>query len=79
MASLWCFGKDRVPVAQALASAGADLNALSPLDGFRPIHLVAMSNRVEMIKFFVSEGVEVDSRTEACTVINLPNDKGLPR
>lgn len=76
MASLWCFGKDRVPVAQALASAGADLNALSPLDGFRPIHLVAMSNRVEMIKFFVSEGVEVDSRTEACTVINLPNEDG---
>ena len=76
MASLWGFGKERVPVAQALASAGADLNALSPLDGFRPIHLVAMSNRIEMIKFFVSAGVEVDSRTEACAVIDLPNENG---
>lgn len=76
MASLWCFDKERVPVAQALASAGADLNALSPLDGFRPIHLVAMPNRVEMIEFFVSQGVDVDSRTEACSVIDLPNEKG---
>lgn len=76
MASLWGFGKERVPVAQALASAGADLNALSPLDGFRPIHLVAMPNRVEMIKFFVSQGVDVDSRTKACSVIDLPNENG---
>ncbi|WP_419189732.1 ankyrin repeat domain-containing protein [Stieleria marina] len=76
MASLWGFNKERVPVAQALAAAGANLNAVSPLDGFRPIHLVAMSSRIEMIEFFVSEGVEVDSRTEACAVINLPNEKG---
>ena len=81
MASLWGFNKDRVPVAQALASAGADLNAVSPLDGFRPIHLVAMPNRVEMIKFFVSHGVDVDSRTKACrskenSFIDLPDEKG---
>lgn len=76
MASLWGFGKERVPVAQALAAAGADLNALSPLDGFRPIHLVAMPNRVEMIKFFVSNGVDVDSRTKACSAIDLPNENG---
>lgn len=76
MASLWGFDKERVPVVQALASAGGDLNALSPLDGFRPIHLVAMPNRVELIRFFVSQGVDVDSRTKACSVIDLPNENG---
>lgn len=76
MASLWGFNATRVPVAQALASAGADLNAVSPLDGFRPIHLVAMPNRVDMIKFFVSQGVDVDSRTESCPGIDLPDEKG---
>ena len=50
MAALWGFDAARVPVAQALALAGANLNSLSPLDGFRPIHLVSMSNRVEMIR-----------------------------
>lgn len=76
MASLWGFNKQRVSVAQALAVAGADLNAVSPLDGFRPIHLVAMSNRVEMIKFFVSQGVDVDSQTEVCSMIDLPSESG---
>ena len=76
MASLWGFDEKRVPVAQALTSAGADLNALSPLDGFRPIHLVAMPNRVDMIQFFVSQGVDVDSRTEKCPAIDLPNEPG---
>jgi ankyrin repeat protein len=76
MASLWAFGPDRVPVAEALASAGADLNAVCPLDGFLPIHLVAMSNRIEMIDFFVEEGVEVDSRTQTCKKIDLPNESG---
>ena len=76
MASLWGLNKERVQVALALASAGADINALSPLDGFRPIHLVAMPNRVEMIKFFVSQGVDVDSRTEACPAIDLPDESG---
>ena len=76
MASLWGFDAARVPVAQALASAGADLNAVSPLDGFRPIHSVAMPNRVDMIKFLVSQGVDVDSRTESCVGIDLPDEKG---
>jgi ankyrin repeat protein len=74
MASLWGFDAARVRVAEALASAGADLNAVSPLDGFRPIHLVAMPNRVDMIRFFVAQGVDVDSRTEKCAVIELPNE-----
>lgn len=76
MASLWCFGKERVPVVQALASAGADLNAASPLDGFRPIHLVAMANRVEMIEFLASHDVDVDSKTKRCSVIDLPDESG---
>lgn len=77
MASLWGFDAARVPVAQALASAGADLNEVSPLDGFRPIHLVAMPNRVDMIRFFVGQGVDVDSRTEECAVIEL-SDEDVP-
>lgn len=76
MASLWCFATERVPVAAALVTASADLNAPSPLDGFRPIHLVAMSNRIEMIKFFVSKGVDVNSRTHECSVIDLPGENG---
>ncbi len=76
MASLWGFDSTRVPVAQTLAEAGANLIAVSPLDGFRPIHLVAMPNRVEMIRFFVVQGVDVDSRTEACEAINLSDQKG---
>lgn len=76
MASLWGFDATRVPVAQALANAGADLDAFSPLDGFRPIHLVAMPNRIEMIRFFVSQGIDVDSRTEACAAIKLPDENG---
>jgi ankyrin repeat protein len=74
MASLWGFDSLRVPVAQALAEAGADLNAVSPLDGFRPIHLVAMPNRVDMIRFLVGQGVDVDSRTDACDVIDLADE-----
>lgn len=76
MASLWGFDSKRVPVAKSLALAGADLNAVSPLDGFRPIHLAAMPNRLEMIRFLVAQGVDVDSRTEACDAINLPNETG---
>ncbi|GAB5404858.1 MAG: hypothetical protein Aurels2KO_30890 [Aureliella sp.] len=76
MAALWGFNSARIPVAQELAAAGADLNALSPLDGFRPIHLLAMSNRVEMIRWLVGCGVEVDSRTDRCDIIELVDEPG---
>jgi len=69
MASLWGFNAKRVPVAECLAKHGADLNAVSPLDGFRPIHLVAMPNRVDMIRFFVEKGVDVNSRSAECLAI----------
>jgi len=76
MASLWGFDSVRVKVAQVLATLGANLNALSPLDGFRSIHLAAMANRVEMIRFFVSQGVDIDSRTAQHSMIELLNEKG---
>ncbi len=78
MASLYGFDASRIPVAEALASAGANLNAVSPLDGFRPIHLVAMPNRVDMIRFFVSQGVDVDSRTEKSVGIVAGDDCAGP-
>jgi ankyrin repeat protein len=78
MASLWGFDAKRVPVARALLEAGADINAVSPLDGFRPIHLVAMPNRVDMIKFYVESGVDVDSRSEKCEIIRLGSEDAGP-
>lgn len=78
MASLWGFGTSRIPVAETLASVGADLNAVSPLDGFRPLHLVAMAGRVEMIRFFVSRGVDVDGRTAECVGIQTDDDEAGP-
>jgi len=71
MASLWGFNASRVPVAECLADGGADLNAISPLDGYRPIHLVAMPNRVDMIRFYVERGVDVESRTGDGEMIQL--------
>ena len=38
-----------------------------------------MPNRIEMIRFFVSQGIDVDSRTEACAAIKLPNENGPNR
>lgn len=78
MASLYAFNASRIPVAQALAKAGADLNAVSPLDGYQPIHLVAMANRVDMIRFLVSMGVDVDVRTAKCVVVETSDDCAGP-
>lgn len=74
MASLWGFDASRVPVARALVEHGADVNAVSPLDGFRPIHLVAMPNRVEMIQFYLDHGADVDSRTAECQGMQLSGE-----
>lgn len=78
MASLWGFDASRIPVAECLAKHGADLHAVSPLDGFRPIHLVAMPNRVDMIRFFVANGVDVDSRTQKRDAIELSAENDGP-
>lgn len=75
MASLWGFNADRVPVAQTLAEHGADLNAVSPLNGFKPIHLVTMPNRVDMIRFYLNAGVDVNSRTVECRGFELPSEE----
>ena len=69
MASLWGFDATRVPVARCLLESGADVNAIAPLDGYRPIHLVAMPNRFDMIRFFVESGADVDSRSVECETI----------
>jgi ankyrin repeat protein len=78
MASLWGFNASRIPVARCLLSSGADINALSPLDGYRPVHLVAMSNRVDMIKFLIQNGADVDSRTKECKTIRLESERDGP-
>jgi len=74
MASLYGFDASRIPVVEVLAKYSADLNAISPLDGYRPIHLVAMPNRVDMIRFFASQGVDVDSRTQQCKFFPLSSE-----
>ena len=71
MSSLYGFDEERIPVMDALREYGVDLNAVSPLDGFRPIHLVAMPNRVHMIRFLVEHGVDVDSRSDSCQTFAL--------
>ena len=78
MASLWGFDATRIPVAKALLDAGADINAVSPLDGYRPLHLVAMPNRVDMIRFYVENGADVDCRSKECDVIRLAQEDGGP-
>lgn len=78
MASLYGFDAPRVAVAECLAKHGADLNAVSPLDGFRPIHLVAMPNRVDMIRFLVAYDVDVDSRSQKCSVIKPSSENDGP-
>ena len=78
MASLWGFDAKRVPVAESLVKAGADLNVASPLDGYRPIHLVAMPNRVDMIRFYLDHGVDVDSRSARCNSFRLSQDNEGP-
>ena len=78
MASLWGFDASRIPVVQALVAAGADLNCVSPLDGYRALHLVAMPNRVDMIRFLVSQGIDVDSRTVKSDSVDLSKDNDGP-
>ena len=64
MSAIWGFDAKHVEVAKCLYEFGADLNAASPLDGARPIHLASIYNWNEMIRFYVANGVDVDSRTE---------------
>jgi ankyrin repeat protein len=71
MASLFGFDASRIPVAECLIKHGADVNAVSPLDGFRPIHLVTMPNRVDLIRFYVANGVDVDSRSVECQGLDI--------
>jgi ankyrin repeat protein len=63
MATLWAFDAARTEVVDTLKSYGADLNACSPLNGYRPIHLAAMSGKIDAIRFLLANSVNVDSRS----------------
>jgi ankyrin repeat protein len=65
MATLYSYSEPNIALAECLRDFGADLGAISPLDGYRAIHLAAMSGKVTILKFLVSSGVDVDSRTAA--------------
>ncbi|QEG20506.1 ankyrin repeat domain-containing protein [Mariniblastus fucicola] len=75
MASIWCLKPDRIELARALRDAGADLNVASPLDGYRPIHLSAVPNQIQMMEFYVESGVDVDSRSADRPGINVPGEE----
>jgi|GEM_PF-842551 len=55
----------QIAVAECLRDFGADLDSVSPLDGYRSIHLAAMSGKMDVLGFLVSSGVDIDSRTSA--------------
>ena len=78
MATLWGFDAARVPVLEALLSNGAEIHSPSPLDGYLPLHLAAMPNRVEMIRFLVSRGAEIDRRTADSRGVELSAEDGGP-
>lgn len=78
MATLWGFDSTRVPVAEALLSSGADIHSTSPLGSYLPLHLAAMPNRVEMIRFPVSRNAELDRRTVDAKGVELSTEDAGP-
>ena len=54
-------------VAEVLRDAGAELNPSSLPLGNTPIHLAATYDRSSIIRWFVSQEIDVDARTEAST------------
>jgi ankyrin repeat protein len=64
MAALYSFSESNIALVECLRDFGIDLNIVSPLHGYRAIHLAAMSGKVTSIfELLVSSGVDVDSRT----------------
>jgi ankyrin repeat protein len=63
MATLWAFDQARTGILGVLKDHGADLDAGGPLNGYGPIHLAAMSGKVEVLRFLLVNGVNIDSRT----------------
>jgi ankyrin repeat protein len=70
MATLWGFDEARIFTVGVLKDYGADLDACSPLDGYRPIHLAAMSGKVDVVRFLLANGVNVDSRSSRWQPLN---------
>ncbi|MEM7246709.1 MAG: ankyrin repeat domain-containing protein [Acidobacteriota bacterium] len=64
-----------------LAEHGADLNAVSPLHGRRPLHLAAMADMSAMVACLVGHGVDVDVTTEVSNDSidwsTIPNGPGV--
>jgi len=55
--------KDAHLAAEVLRAAGADLCLMADAFGLAPIHLSAIYDRVQLIRWFVENGCEVDART----------------
>ena len=70
MATLWGLDETRNSIVGVLKGYGADLDACSPLHGYRPIHLAAMSGKVDVIRFLLANGVNVDSRSHRWQPMN---------
>ncbi len=77
MSAIWGFDAEHVRVAECLVEYGADLNDVAPLDGARPIHLASIYSWCDMIRFYVANGVDVDSRTADVNAMDV-DDAGLP-
>ncbi len=77
-ASLWSFDRSRMAVVDCLAGHGADLDAVSPLDGYRPIHLAAMSNRTELLRWYVQQGIDVNSQSMLCDCFPYSEENAGP-
>jgi ankyrin repeat protein len=70
VATLWAFDESRTPIVGILRDHGADLNACSPLGGYRPIHLAAMSGKIDALRSLLANGVDVDSRSGGSQPLN---------
>ena len=70
MATLWNYYDSSNGVLAALCDAGANPESASPLHGFRPLHLAAMSGNASSVRWLLQHGANVDSRTPQVPPIN---------
>lgn len=48
-------------IVQTLVEHGADVNIINPVDGSTPLHLASCSESLEMIKFLMKMGADIDA------------------
>ncbi len=70
MATLWGINEARTSIVGVLKDYGADLDACSPLNGYGPIHLAAMSGKVDVVRFLLANGVNVNNRSNRWQPLN---------